>query len=358
MIQEIFCIKETGVEQSSEKLSYEVERVTESEWTNVVLRFRDASLYQTFQYGTVRWGRSNLSHILIKRDGDIVAAAQLSLMMVPGIKRGIAYVPWGPMWRSNNESDQLDIFRQTIRILLSEYAIKRQLLVRVDPNVTRDEIPNLGAILEEEGFKIYHFKPAHNTIIIDLSPPLNELLMGLKRKWRENLRSAQRKGLKLVEGVEDELWKIFTDLYREMHARKKFSKSVSVEQFREVQKVLPKELKMRVVLAYFESEPVASLIWSRIGDKSVPIFSATSIKGRSLGGAYLLRWNMLEQSKLLGCRYMDQGGVSAEHNPGGYSFKMGMGGRETKHVGSYYACHSLISYLIITASERLRSLRG
>lgn len=342
----------------SERFSYEVDQVEEENWTQLLLRFRDATIYQTVPYGTIRWERRNLSHIVIKRDGEVVAAGQLCLKMVPHLNRGVAYLPWGPMWRLKNEREELDVFQQTLRLLLHEYAGKRHLFVRIAPNVFSDDYPSIKVLLEEEGFRVYSYKQAQNTALIDLTPSLDDLMMDLKKKWRENLRRSQRKDIKLIEGVDDELWEVFTKLYKEMHERKQFTKTVSVEQFRQVQKRLPKELKMSVMIAYSNSEAVAGLIWSRIGDTSLPIFSATSVIGRTLGAAYLLRWNMLEKSKLLGCQYMDQGGLSAENNPGGYTFKIGMGGGEKKYVGSYYACSSLLSYFIIKMGERLRSIRG
>ena len=54
--------------------------------------------------------RNNISHLVLKKDGDIVVAAQARIAKVPIVKVGIAYVRWGPLWKSSGIEANTDIY--------------------------------------------------------------------------------------------------------------------------------------------------------------------------------------------------------------------------------------------------------
>ena len=60
--------------------------------------FDDANIYQTAAYGEVRWGKKNLSRLVLKRDGEVVGIAQLRIIRPTPLKFGMAYLRWGPLW--------------------------------------------------------------------------------------------------------------------------------------------------------------------------------------------------------------------------------------------------------------------
>lgn len=45
----------------------EIDQVEKTEWSKLVQRFDDATIYQTWSYGLVRWGEKNLSHLVLKK---------------------------------------------------------------------------------------------------------------------------------------------------------------------------------------------------------------------------------------------------------------------------------------------------
>ncbi len=49
----------------------EVDEATPENWPAMIDLFQDANIYQTWSYGQVRWGRRNLSHLVLKRDGEV-----------------------------------------------------------------------------------------------------------------------------------------------------------------------------------------------------------------------------------------------------------------------------------------------
>src|SRR5579872_2619209 len=68
-------------------------------WTRVLEVFGDVNLYQTWAYSATRWGSRRLAHVVLKREGQVVAAAQVVVITVPFLPLGLAYVKWGPLWR-------------------------------------------------------------------------------------------------------------------------------------------------------------------------------------------------------------------------------------------------------------------
>ncbi|NIO21771.1 MAG: peptidoglycan bridge formation glycyltransferase FemA/FemB family protein [Candidatus Aenigmarchaeota archaeon] len=336
--------------------SVETDRLGRVEWSELVKNFDDATIYQTWSYGAVRWGEKNLSHLVLKKDGKIIAGAQTRIIRIPFLGAAIAYIHRGPCWRLRGEKQDSQTFRQIIRALRKVYVSDQRLLLRVAPNEIGAGSETIPSILREEGFRWRPSILPYRTLLIDLSPTLEELMKGLRKKWRENLRRAQRTGLEIVEGSHDELYEVFIGVYREMHARKKFIEFVDINEFRAIQRDLPEDLKMNIMIATYEGDPVSGLIWSVIGDTGIPIFSATADKGLKLRASYLLRWRMLAQLKERGCRFMDQGGINPKRNPGSYHFKKGMGGVEVCHIGNFEESQSLVSSLFGNLAEKLKSI--
>src|SRR5664280_2205414 len=94
-----------------------VDQISKIEWERLLLEFDDATIYQTWSYGAIRWGQANLSHIVIKHKGEIIAAAQLRIVKIPLLKTGIAYLPWGPMWQRRGQQININVFQKIISAL-------------------------------------------------------------------------------------------------------------------------------------------------------------------------------------------------------------------------------------------------
>src|SRR5262245_31191557 len=118
--------------------SVATDAVDEACWHRILEDFNDANIYQTWAYGEVRGGRGNVSHVVLEKDGEVVAAAQASIVKLPLVAAGIAYVRWGPLWRRRAVEPDVASFRQVIRALRNEYACKRGLVLRLRPALFRE----------------------------------------------------------------------------------------------------------------------------------------------------------------------------------------------------------------------------
>lgn len=338
---------------------YEVDNVCRGSWARIMLQFSDAYFYQTWSYGAVRWGENNLSHLVLKRDGEIVAAVQVRLIRIPGIGSGVAYVTWGPMWQRRDVTPDTDVLAQMIRSMRLEYVKRRGLFLRVLPHDEDTGDDALKDLITAEGFK--WFAKDYKTLMMDLTYSLDELRASLRRTWRQTLNKAMRGNLVVREGVSDELFQECLRIYDQMQSRKGFAQFVDMEEYRRIQVDLPDELKMRIMVCCADDEPAAALIWSKIGTTGVPMLAATGDRALQLNALYFLYWNMIERMKESGCVSLNLGGVSMVDNPGGYGWKTGLSGklgREVGQIGRFDACDSLSSAAIVKFGDKFRSWRG
>ena len=63
--------------------SSEVDTIDEMAWCQILDQFDDANIYQTWSYDEVRYGRDKISHLLLQKNGEIVAIAQARIVTIP-----------------------------------------------------------------------------------------------------------------------------------------------------------------------------------------------------------------------------------------------------------------------------------
>jgi hypothetical protein len=304
----------------------ETDAVSEKHWSEIIGNFKDANLYQTWPYGVVRSGRTNVSRLLLKHGSKVAAAAQARLARIPVLPLGMAYVFWGPLWKSQDRHPDVEIFRQVIRALRNEYAGRRGLVVRIVPDLNETSDPECRRILEEEGYILRHRAPRRSTILMNLEPSVDELHRGLHQKWRYHLSKARKLNLEIIEGEDDHLFEQFGAIFVEMVKRKRLTEFTGPDHCRKAQPALSGREKVRVFLCKSDGQICAGGVCSALGDTAIYLFGATSKQGIQNYASYLVHWRMLEWVKERGCRWYDLNGVNANKNPGGFQFKSQLAG--------------------------------
>lgn len=350
---------ESKMRQLRSGYASEVDAVDEQAWYQILEQFEDANIYQTWSYDEVRCGRENISHLLLRKKGDIVAVAQSRIAKLPFIKAGIAYVRWGPLWRRSNDEPDAETFRQAIRALRNEYACRRGLVLRIYPTLFDHASSCFTPILREEGFSWLGKKTRHRTLLMNLNRPLGDLREGLGPHWRRYLKVAERNGLEIVEDCEGNLFATFISIYKEMVARKRFPEPNDINEFRVIQDRLPEKFKMKVMLCRSGDKLSAGLVCSAIGNTAVYLFGATSNAGLKSRGSYLLHWKLIESLKQDRCAVYDLNGINPEANPGTFRFKRDLCGNDSKDVyflGQFDSYTSLLSYSCVGCGDTLKTI--
>ena len=330
----------------------EVDRATPEEWSGMLDCFEDANIYQTWAYGAVRWGRKNLSHLVLKRNGDVVAMVQLRIVRPTKLNFGMAYLRWGPLCHRRGKELDAEVTARIAQALHEEYVCKRRLLLQILPNAF---VGTQRGALFQSAFSDFTHEPStpanlYRTFVLDLARPLDELRKNLDAKWRNKLTQSEKKGLKVSAGTSIDQYRTFCRMYNEMFKRKAFETTVDVEEFGRIQESLPEAQRMRILICEQDGVPVAGIVASAMGDSGIYLLGATSDNGLNSKGAYLLQWTMIQWLKENGFKSYDLGGIDPEGNPGVYSFKKGFSGADVSQLSSFVACDNVVSSTIVRAS--------
>lgn len=336
-----------------------VDQITETEWSKWLPRFADASVYQSWSYGSVCWGKNQLSHLVLKENGTVLAMAQVRIVRLPVLGKGIAYVRWGPLCRLAGELSARDeVIQATLQALKEEYVERRGLMLRLIPNVYAKDVDaeSWRVHLAAQGYRPDPEVQIYHTICVDLTGSLEAIRKRLNQKWRNQLNGAERNGLTVREGTDELLFSEFTAIYRELLDRKQFETSVDIDEFARIQRGLPANLKMQVLLCEKDGKVMAGLVAADVGDTGIYLLGATSSEGLKVKGSYLLQWRMIQRLHEKGCRWYDLGGINPDRNPGVYHFKSGFGGQETCQLGGYTINGDWLNSAMVSCGERLRTM--
>jgi len=339
----------------------EVDRVTPTEWAQMLDLFNDANLYQTWSYGRVRWGDENLSHLVLKRNGEVQAIAQLRIVRPTSLKFGMAYLRWGPLCERRGQPLDSEVALNMAQALEAEYVSNRKLFVRVLPNAFAG---SPRATVLQSAFSTFSLEPldadnTYRTFVMDLAPSVADLRKRFDPKWRNKLSGAEKNNLKIIAGDGGQEFNSFCQIYKNMRNRKSFETTVDIDEFARIQADLDQRHRMRVLICEDQGIPVAGLVASAMGDSAIYLLGATSDQGLHSKGAYLLQWTMLQWLKQNGIRWYDLGGIDPEGNPGVYTFKKGMAGSDVCQLNPLVASKSTVSSAIAKAGMAVqRALRG
>lgn len=339
----------------------EVDEATPAEWARMLDLFSDANIYQTWSYGRVRWGEENLSHIVLRRDREPLAIAQLRIIRPIRLKFGIAYLRWGPLCERRGEVPNPEVAMAMACALEEEYARKRKLSLKILPNAFGN---SPRAAVFHSAFSRFTREPigaerAYRTFLLDLTPDLADLRKRFDVKWRNQLTRSEKNNLQVVAGCGRADYRTFCEIYYQMLKRKGFKTTVDVDEFRRIQEELPERHRMYVLIAQNHGAPVAGLVASAMGDSAIYLLGATSDAGLQCKGAYLLHWNLIERLKADGIRWYDLGGIDPEKNPGVFHFKKGFSGADASHIDPLVICGSPVSFAIAKAGMAVqRALQG
>jgi lipid II:glycine glycyltransferase (peptidoglycan interpeptide bridge formation enzyme) len=290
---------------------------------------------------------------------------------VPGIS--FAYMPWGPELPGGFPRDEIsrsESLKELARALRS-FLPKDTAFIRFDPpwyNEGADApAPPLFKPLSRAGADV---QPP-DTVLVDLSPPEEVILRGMKPKGRYNIRLAAKKGVKIRRADEGGLESFYTlleetakrdgiaihgiDYYRTLFAHCRDYASRGQE--------LSNHFDIRLYLAEEGRDILAAVMVLIRGRNAVYLYGASSDKKRNLMAPYALQWKAMIDAKAVGCLEYDLFGIPPREDPkhpmaGLYRFKTSFGGRIIHRPGSWdYAYKPLATGLFIRAEKLRKSIR-
>ena len=243
----------------------------------------------------------------------------------------------------------------------------KAIVLRIEPDILssdqtfRDVVTNLGYKIKDDAKDFKDEIQPRYVFRLDIKDKTEEEIMaGFKQKWRYNIRLAGRKGVEVREGTREDL-KDFHKIMIETGKRDGFI-TRPLEYFEKMyDEMAPNHMKL--LMAYYEGEPISGVIPIFYGNKTWYLYGASSNKHRNLMPNYLLQWEMIKMAIARHDDVYDFRGVSGvvdETHPqyGLYRFKQGFGATFTEFIGEIYIPYKPLTYKMYRFSEKaFRTLR-
>jgi hypothetical protein len=306
------------------QFSVEVDAPQGNAWDRTLAEFCDGHYEQT-ACAADRQGEAKASHLLLRQGGLVVAAAQVAIYVLPGLKGGLALVRFGPFWRRREHTPRIELYRAVIAALVEEYCERRGHCLVIRPRPHPDVYATECDVLTDFGFVVRRPLPASDRYLVDASLDEEAQRKSLDQKWRYNLRQAESKHLDIRFGDTDADVAAFRQLHDKMTDRKRLDSAArGMIDHLDALTALPPPIRMRVVLARHEGQAVAGATVGIVGDMAFYVLGATSDAALELKAGYALQWWIVRWLSAQNVRWYELGGTG---DPGIRQFKKGLIGK-------------------------------
>jgi peptidoglycan pentaglycine glycine transferase (the first glycine) len=265
------------------------------------------------------------------------AAALMLHRSVPGLPGPVMYVPKGPLLDYGDAA----LLARVLSDLEELGRGRRALFLKLDPDLQIDTPQGEAAValMRQRGWRFSREQVQFvNTLMLDLSPSLDELLRGMKSKWRYNVRLAARRGVVVRPGGVEDLSLLY-DMYRETSLRDRFVIRPEAY-YQDAWGAFISARLAQPLIAEVEGQPVAMLILFQFGKRAWYMYGASRSVHRERMPNHLLQWEAIRWAKERGCTAYDLWGAPRKLDPsdpmwGVHRFKQGFGAHLVRFVGAY-----------------------
>lgn len=318
----------------------------DAEWDAFVATHPRGSLLQTTNWARLK-NRFNWSsqRVWLRRDGRIVAGAQILFRAAALGLVKVGYIPHGPLveWE---DTEQVELLLNQIDLAAYRH---RAGIVKIEPMIWQDDdsAEAWHSICLNEGEKMLPADTVQppRTVLVDLRPPLDEILATMKSKTRYNIQLAARKGVTVRQGGLDDI-SAFIRLLEVTGKRDDFGIH-SPDYYRAAVEIFVPEMAA-LHLAEFEGKLLAATMVFACGDRAAYLYGASSNEERNRMPNYAAQWAAIQWAREKGCLSYDLWGIPDAHPAeleasflkrsdglwGVYRFKRGFGGEIKRTVGT------------------------
>lgn len=287
-------------------------------------------------------------------DGKIAAAAQILIKKIPMLGTSFMYAPRGFVC----DYDDLELIEELMSDIENLQHKYNAFMLKIDPMISADDSPAIENLLKC-GFK-YKVKcddksvQCKNNYILKIDgKSKEEIFESFHKKWRYNIRLAERKGVICDFYGTDKL----NDFYKLMEetAKRDGFNIRSKEYFERIIKNMGEYC--RLYMCYCDGEPLSGAIAVNYGGRVSYLYGASSQKQRNVMPCYLMQWSMIKWAIETNCSIYDFMGIphyddETHPNYGVYRFKKGFNGEIVTYAGEFDYIYQPVRKTLVSAVLR------
>jgi len=330
-------------------------RGSAQEWNDLLAALPGPHLLQTWQWAQVKQAFGwKPQPVFWESGGTISAAAMVLGRRLPlrgfAARASLLYIPKGPLlqWKD------ADLYRQVLDDIQSFARRQGAIFLKIDPDVVlgrgvpgeqnAPDSPEGKALESELRQRDWRYSgdqvQFRNTVLVDLTPTEAELLARMKQKARYNIRLAERKGVRVRTGTEDDLAMLY-EMYAETAARDGFVIRAQ-RYYRVVWETFMRAQGPRCepLVAEVSGEPVAAIFLFHFAGTAYYLYGMSRQAHREKMPNHLLQWEAIRRARAAGDTVYDLWGAPEVFNEsdnlwGVYRFKQGLGGQVQRTLGAW-----------------------
>lgn len=315
--------------------------MTKEEWNNFVGCQKQSQFLQSWQWGELAEKEGGRAfRIGVEENGELIGAASFFKKTIFGFS--YFFCPRGPIVSCKLENLRFDgvmdvLFKEIFKIAEREKAR----FFRFEPKL---KCADLKFKIE----KSIDLEP-RKTLIINLQKSEEDLLAGMHQKTRYNIRLAEKKGVAVRIGGDedfDSFWHILEETVARdgfrLHDRKHYEILLKQNDF------------IKLFLAEYHGRVIAAVLAGLFGDMITYIHGASSNENRNVMAPFLLHWQIMKMGKTEGYKYYDLNGIDEKKWPGVTRFKIGFGGKIENYPGTKDLVFNNVYYGLYKVLRALR----
>ncbi len=244
-----------------------------------------------------------------------------------------------------------DFLKKIISLVKKENCI----FLRIEPN---DKLQVTSYKLQ----KTNDVQPSQ-TVILDLDKAEEELLKDMHQKTRYNIRLSEKKGVKIKESDDIEIfWKLTEETTKRdgfrAHDKNSYVNMLQINPSVPLRSTQDdkKEINIKLYLAEYENKVLAAGIFAFYNDTVTYLHGASTHENKNVMAPYALHWEMIKLAKKQGYKYYDFNGIDEKKWPGITRFKKGFGGKEIQYAGTYDVLFNKGWYFIYQTIRKLNRI--
>ncbi len=318
-------------------MSITIQEINDKEqWNSFLTGQPRGHLLQSYEWGELnRYLGGRIYRLGAMENGRLIGSMMLTVspvpipLPVPGLRFNWLYSSRGPTVERPDSPALASLIESVQKITHDERAV----VLRLEPNIADDDA-QLDRWIEayhKLGFQTNpHAVHGRRSWVLDIRPGDEQLLANFKMTWRQNVRSAERKGVIIREAQSEADFDAYYELLKITSERDAFFIH-NKDYHREILRQFSEKGDAVLYLAEHAGEAIAAKMVIRFGDWCWDMFGASSNNKRNLKPTYLLQFRCIQWAKARGCSYFDFRTIPEILEPGEemwgvYEYKKGFGG--------------------------------